>query len=327
MTSSPMSFTKMEVSRGLVRDEVLSYLREHLSIFVLSEPVSGNWDMERTWLEGTPQIGSSVNDFVDEIYQRLLSSGKVRYTNEHVNDSIEMHVYNAYYLLRVKFLILEEIIDLIHTGVLIEVRFKLERALAYDFEFTFGAGWVILTDYGVKFITEKLVCPYFVEQYFDRLRQTAEPDDILQGYLSEGLACLHNHLGRAAVLLLRSAAEHTLDLLIESTEASIQSDKERDKLKGKIRSAGIRIEERAEAIFKKLESAQALVPRTDVVTNRLRPAFHSIRELGGRAAHLSYPIQLEEVRDHYTLYASSVYATIMKIIQHQKTVVQPQVVS
>lgn len=325
MTSGAMSFTKIEVDRNVVREEVLSYLRANREDFVLPHPerwsvdLNMALDMDRLWHVHTSKIGKSLNDFVDEVYERLRSSGKARHTDVPTNTSSAMHAYNAYYRTRIKFLILEEIFELIRAGVLIEVEFNPEGpGTSYDFEFDFRKGWVVLAAYGAEFVTEALVSPYFVEQYFDVLRQTAEPDDILQGYLSEGLACLRNHLGRAAAILLRGAAEHTLDLLIDSTKVSIQNEKERDRLKGKIRRAGIRIEERAEAIFKKLESAQGLVPRKDAVTNQLRPTFHSIRDLGGRAAHLSSPIQLEEVRNHYTLYASSVYAITMKIIQYQK---------
>jgi len=328
MTSKPMSFTRIEVPRDWVREEVLIYLRENRENFVLSQPE--RWPrspgMVQAWSDHTSKVGRSLNEFVNEVYERLFSSGKARCTLVPVNDSIVMNAHNAYYPTRVKFLILEETFELIRAGVLISVKFELERPLSYDFEFDFGKGWVVLTDYGARFVTETLVSPYFVEQYFDVLRQAAEPDDELKGYLSEGLACLRNHLGRAAAILLRLAAEHTLNLLIDSTKASIQDAKKRNSLEQKVKRAGMRIEERAEVIFRKLESEPGLVPHKDAVTNRLRPAFHSIRDLGGRAAHLSFPIRLEEVRDHYTLYASSVYTITMKIIQHQEAMRQSHAV-
>ncbi len=328
MTSKPMSFTRIEVSRDLVREEVLTYLRENRENFLLSQPErwSRSPGMAQAWSDHTSKVGRSLNEFVNEVYERLFSSGKARCTLVPVNDSIVMNAHNAYYPTRVKFLILEEIFELIRAGVLIDVKFKLERQLSYDFEFDFGKGWVVLTDYGARFVAETLVSPYFVEQYFDVLRQTAEPDDLLQGYLSEGLACLRNHLGRAAAILLRLAAEHTLNLLIDSTKASIQDAKKRNSLEQKVKTAGMRIEKRAEVIFRKLESEPGLVPHKDAVTNRLRPAFHSIRDLGGRAAHLSSPVRLEQVKDHYTLYASSVYAITMKIIQYQEAMRQPHAV-
>lgn len=331
MTSGAMSFTKIEVDRNVVREEVLSYLRANREDFVLPQPerwsvgLNMALDMDRLWHVHTTEVGKSLNIFVDEVYERLRSSDKARHTDVPINTSSAMHAYNAYHRTRIKFLILEEIFELIRAGVLINVKFEPERpGASYDFKFSFRKGWIILTNYGAKFVTETLARPYFFEQYLDVLRQIAEPDDVLQGYLSEGLACLRSHLGRAAAVLLRLAAEHTLNLLIDSTKASIQDAKKRNSLERKVKRAGIRIEERAEVIFRKLESEPGLVPHKDAVTNRLRPAFHSTRDLGGRAAHLSSPIRLKEVSDHYTLYEYSVYAISMKIIQHQKTMGQPR---
>ena len=329
MTSKPMSFTRIEVPRDWVREEVLIYLRENRENFLLSQPErwSRSPGMAQAWSDHTSKVGRSLNEFVNDVYERLLSSGKARCTLVPVDDSIVMNAHNAYYPMSVKFLILEETLELIRAGVLIDVKFELERpGLSYDFEFDFGKGWVVLTDYGARFVTETLVSPYFVEQYFDVLRQAAEPDDELKGYLSEGLDCLRNHLGRAAAILLRLAAEHTLDLLIDSTKASIQDTKKCNSLEQKVKRAGMRIEKRAEVIFRKLESASSLVPRREIITNQLRPAFHSIRVLGGRAAHLSSPVRLEQVKDHYTLYASSVYTIAMKIIQYQEVMRQPHAV-
>jgi len=260
-----------------------------------------------------------VNTFIGEVYERLVSSGKAKRLVKPVNDSTIMNAYNAYFPLQIKTFILEEIFALVNAGILIQAKFKPQHpGINFDFVFDFGTDFVMLTERGVRFLTEEPAIPYFAEQYLDRLRQTAEPDDELKGYLSEGLACLRNHLGRAAAVLLRLAAEHTLNLLIDSTKSAIKNARECSSLERNINKARMNIEERAEAVFRKLESKQELVPHKDAVTNCLRPAFHSVRVLGGRAAHLSAPIQLEEVRDHYTLYASSVYAVMMEIIQHQK---------
>lgn len=314
-----MKYTRIEVSRDLVRDEILNYLRENRQRLVLSPPPS-RFGADLSWFETTKRIGISVNTFIGEVCERLVSSGKAKCTVIPVNDSTIMNAYDAYFPLQIKTFILEEIFELINVGILIQVKFRPEDpGRNFNFIFDFGTDFVMLTERGVQFVIEEPTIPYFAEQYLDRLRQVAEPDDELKGYLSEGLACLQNHLGRAAAVLLRLAAEHTLNLLIDSTMSAMKNTQERNSLERKINRARMNIEERAEAVFRKLESKQGLVPHKDAVTNRLRPAFHSIRVLGGRAAHLSTPIQLEEVRNHYTLYASSVYAVIMEIIQHQKS--------
>jgi hypothetical protein len=319
-----MSYTRLEISRSLVRAEILDYLRENQCRLVLSEPpatIAPDWQ----WFEATGKTGISVNDFANTIYERLVESGKAKQTVVPVTDSTVMNAYNAYFPLYIKTVILEEILDLVRLGILIQVGFKAQRpGINFDFEFDLGKGVVMLTEQGIRFLTEEPDIPYFAEKYFDRLRQTGEPDDELKGYLAEGLACLRNHFGRAAAILLRLAAEHTLSLLTNSTLAVIQDPRERSSLERNINKARMNIEERAEAIFRKLESEQRLVPHRDVVTNRLRPAFHSIRDLGGRAAHLSAVIQLDEVTDHYTLYASSVYTVVMAIIQHQNGLLKMQ---
>lgn len=265
------------------------------------------------------------NSYANTVYERLVESGKAKQTVVPVADSTVMNAYNAYFPLYIKTVILEEVLDLVRLGVLIQVGFKARRpGLSFDFELDLGKGVVMLTEQGIRFLTEEPTIPYFAEKYFDRLRQAGEPDDEIKGYLTEGLACLRNHFARAAAILLRLAAEHTLTLLISSTLAAIQTPRERSSLEQNINKARMNIEDRAEAIFRKLESDQRLVPHRDTVTNRLRPAFHSIRDLGGRAAHLSAIIQLDEVTDHYTLYASSVHTVVMAIVQHQNSLLKIQ---
>lgn len=319
-----MSYTRLEVSRSLVRAEILDYLRENQRRSVLSEPPAAIAP-DRQWFDATGKIGISVNDFVNAIYERLIASGKTKQTVVSVTDSTVMNAYNAHFPLYIKTVILEEVLGLVRFGILIQVGFKAQRpGMNFDFEFDLGKGVVMLTEQGVRFLTEEPAIPYFADQYFDRLRQAGEPDDELKGYLTEGLACLRSHFARAAAILLRLAAEHTLTLLINSTLSLVQDSRERSSLERNINKARTSIEERAEAIFRKLESDHRLVPHRDAITNRLRPAFHSIRDLGGQAAHLSAVIQLDQVIDHYTLYASSVYALVMAIIQHQNGLLKMQ---
>jgi len=318
-----MSYTQIEVSRAAVRVTLLDHLREKRERLVLPPP-SHAPDAVRYWFDATKKAGMSAEKLADETYQRLIESGAARCTEVPVSDSRVMSAYDAHNPLQTKLFVLEEIFELIRAGVLMQVRLVPQHeGRSFDFLFSFGTGHLMLTDQGERFLAEDLAPPYFTEPYLARLRQIAEPDDELQGYLSEGLACLRNHLGRAAAMLLRITAEHTLNTLIESTTVSIGQDKELQKFRGQVRSAGIRIGERAEVVFKKLESSRALLPSKpnfrNMLSQRLRPAFHSIRVLGGNAAHLASPIRLGEVADHYTLYASSVYPITVSIIEHQKT--------
>lgn len=322
-----MNYTQREVRHDLVRAEVLSYLLENRDKFIFSglqedAIARGDGLAASKWQEHVSQVGMSLPEFVDDVYERLHKSGKVICTPKPVSDSIVANTCDTYYATRITYLILDEIVDLVRCGVLVELKFSTPARSTGSLDFKLQSGRLMLTEYGYQFVADPLIVPYFAEEYLDLLRRTQEPDDVLQGYLSEGLACLRHRLNRAAAVLLRLAAEHTLQLLIDSTIAALGNrPKEQAKLEGKIKSAGLRIQDRAEAIFRKLESAADLAPAAADIRNRLRAAFHSVRRLGGRAAHLSETIRSNEIRDHYSLFASSIYSIVMGIIKHQEALV------
>lgn len=320
-----MSYTQVEVSHYLIRDELLNYLQDNLRSLRLPEPVSTVPNTVQHWFDRTQRAGVSVNCIASDVVKRLISSGRAHCTTVEVGDSSVMSAHNAYQPLRAKIAVLEEITELVRMGVLMPVGLNpTEPGLNYDFKLDVAANSVMVTEYGLRYLADAAAVPYFAEAYLEQLTQTTEADEDLTGYLSEGLACLRSHLVRAAAILLRLAAEHSLNRLIQSTEASLSQDKERERFTSRIRRAGIRIEERAEVVFRKLESSGTLIPDTkqsrNAVRNRLRPAFHSIRDLGGRAAHTASRITLEEVTDHYTLYVYSVHRIIAMIIEHQGAV-------
>src|SRR5262249_52135823 len=270
--------------------------------------------------DSTNKAGISINEIADSVYQRLITSGQAGVENISVNDSENMHVYNSYIPIKCKTTLVEEIMELISQGLLIQIKFKRLNPMNYDFSFDLTSDQVILTEYGLQFLKDTHVLPYFADQYLDLLRRIAEPDRDLQNYLSEGIACLRHHLSRASAILLRAAIEHTLAKLIESTRRAIQDSAEQSMFDQNIRRARNNIEDRAEAVFRKLESTAGLIPDSDyfrgIVRNRLRAAFHSIRDLGGKAVHTAEPIEQREVLDHYTLFSSSVYPPVMTIIAH-----------
>lgn len=322
-----MEYTKREVSRDLVRAEVLNYLRENRDKFRfsgLSEAAiaQGNAIAADIWRRHVSEIGAYLPDFVDQVHRRLHSSGKVARIPVPVNDSIVASTCDLYETTRITYLILEEIVECMHSGVLIELAFLARtRQATGSLDFRLGEGRLVLTEFGDRYVADALAVTHSTEEYFDILRQTKEPDDVLKGYLSEGLACLRHRLPRAAAVLLRLAAEHTLDLLVQSTEKALNSNEKASKSFqtriNKTRREGL--EAWAQTIFKKLESTKGLVPHSAAVTNRLKAAFHQIRHSGGRAAHLSEPILPKVVRDDYALFANSVYTIVMDIIEHQST--------
>lgn len=314
-----MSYIQIDVSRDLARSELLACLKEHVPNMRLPEPADRAINTAQDWYDRTTTAGMPVDAIAKEVLERLVSSGKAVRTEVSVNDSSIMSAHSAYQPLRAKMLIVEEIAELIRMGVLFPVQFNPEKPrLNYNFELGFGGHAVMVTEYGVRYLAESSTIPYYAEDYLSQLRQAAEPDEELVGYLSEGLACLRHHLPRAAVMILRLAAEHSLSRLIESTTASLSEGKERQAFERRIRRAGIRIEQRAEALFRKLESSPETKQWRNAVRNRLRPSFHAIRDLGGRAAHAGDTITGKDASDHYVLFTDSVYGIIMRIIEHQK---------
>ena len=55
-------------------------------------------------------------------------------------------------------------------------------------------------------------------------------------------------------------------------------------------------------------------------SKQLRLAFHAIRELGGQAAHPTDGVTREDVRNHYILFSSIVYKTVMEMVKHLNSV-------
>jgi hypothetical protein len=321
-----MSYTRIEVTRESARSQLIAYLREHHRNLVLPEPNERAINCVQDWRERTGRAGMVVDTIAKEVLEGLLSSGKAVCTEISVNDSSIMSAHAAYQPLRAKMLIAEEIAELIRMGVLVPLHLKQKDPVNYDFGVALGGHSVMVTQCGLRYLAESSTIPYYAEDYFDQLRQAAEPDEELVGYLTEGLACLRHHLPRAAVIILRLAAEHTLGRLIESTTASLSEGKERKRFEGDVRREWNSLEGRAEVVFRRLEGSTTLIPNTQwwrrTVGNRLRAAFHSIRDIGGKAAHMSRPITLKDASDHYALYACSVYAIVAEIIGHQKSALQ-----
>lgn len=316
-----MFYQEIEVSRSNIRSCLLEQLRINLGRLTLPEPpnVIG---ADRRWISMASAVGITFDELVNEIFDRLLEEGQAIVTQVPVSDSTIMNARNAYIPFHIKIVILEELYQLIRMGILLPVSYERLSEMSFDLRFVPTSGSVTITQFGARYLSEEPIPPHFTEPYLERLRNVAEPDEELQGYLSEGLACLRNHLPRSSAILLRLAAEHILSLLIASTELAILDRQvPRDNFRRDLNRVRTSLLARAEVVFERLETMPDLLPEyfLSELRNRLRPAFHSIRSLGNNAAHISAHIQIEEVAENYTLYASSVYSIIMMIISHQES--------
>jgi hypothetical protein len=304
-----VNFTELSVDRGIVRDEILAYIRDNPNTFIFHVKRPGDGIDPRTWVQYVTTSGMDTISFIIEVYRRLMAGGKISTTSIPTYSSQVVAVQNSFFELYLKEIIFEEMMALVRMGVLAQARVVNPDSRNWECFMLPDSSRIMLSEYGIKFIENAQTTPYYIEEYFARLQQVAEPDDELKGYLSEGLACLRNNLARAAAILLRLAAEHILNLLTQAIIDKMPDEKRKQEHQQKIRQAGIKIEERAEVNFKVLDSNSLFLPNSPLkerLNNELRPAFHGIRILGGSAAHLSNPVDIAQVRNYYTLFADGV---------------------
>lgn len=321
-----MHYSEMKIPREVIREALLNYLRENINQLRLSPPAHFT-GADRIWFDGTRATGKRLPIVIEQVYENLLASKKILTSDVPVNDSTLMHAYNAYHPLRIKEYILEELMELVRIGILLQMRFKpTDPDRNFDFTFETPSETVMLSDFGIRFLQAQTASPYFIEAYLGKLDEISSLNDELRGYLSEGMMCLRHQLARASALLLRLAAENTLTRLIDEVQNALPSKPQKDKFKASIRNAGIRIEERAEIVFQALEHGELLQNNNrlrDDMRHQLKAAFHSIRASGGRAAHLSDRIEASSVADNYVLFANSVYPIMASLFKHLQQVQSP----
>jgi len=318
MDSGTMTYTRTEVSTDLIRDEVWRYLCESQSGFVLSKPATDAL-MRRTWLERIPQIGISLNDFADEIYHRLLSSGAAECTSERVSSSIERDMYNAYYPLHAKSLILEEIFNLLRAGVLIEVQFKPKPSTVYDFEFGFGAGWVVLTDYGKRCIQENRILPHDPQGYLaDLQRRCGALDPEVEVLAHESLLTFQANCLVASVILIGAASEQLIWVLFVSYRDAHQAQADRDRLDQEWESGNRRsITQKFRWLWQKLEARRAELNNAgrlwDGTQGLIQATFDALRTARNEAVHQNRQFERIEANEFlflFTPYTERIYSLI-----------------
>jgi hypothetical protein len=316
-----MDFEKPQIDRTVVRDEIIAQLKVFdISVYTLpSTP--------ELFHKGYPQgRGHKVDKLLEDVYNSLVKSEKVPYVPDQsgsIPGKWQIEVFNSYFI---HGMIFEEFMNLVREGILVLGRIKNSHSNTgsllplWPSRLSFDPNYILITEYGASVLAEHQTLPYFADEYIRLLVQTTAPDDELIGYLSEGLACLHNNLSRAALILLRLPCEHILQKLIEATEAKLSDNSRASEFRKKINRASTNLEKRANVVFEQLEADTALLANETHLKarllNELKPIFHNIREFAGNAAHKNVPVNREQVRQFYGLFASIIYPVAMKIIQH-----------
>jgi hypothetical protein len=315
-----MDVNKLDISLEVLREEILAYLREHRRSFTF------DWDKVAMRVGNFNQsldVKQYDKNFTENIYEWLKSKSKLSHIPVTLNAMDERYrdAFDVFQVIQIKLMIFEEITRLIRLGILVELWLDADMG-GYGVYVKPGKQHIILTEEGKRFLDAVNPLSFEAYQYLNWLRQTAEPDDELQAYLSEGLACLQSNLPRAAAVLLRVALEHILTLLNNVIVNNLPDDKSKKEHWARINRHRGNIEDRAEEIFKVLTSSTLFLGNQNAHQLRnnldtlLRPTFHAIRILGGDAAHPKSILEFSYVKIHYDLFATVVFKTSMEIINY-----------
>ena len=244
-----MEVLRLDTTRPLVREEILDYFELNLENFTISPPAPA-WGGPPYWVSYITSAGKELDVVIKEIFNFLVNSDRMKRVKLQANDSATVDAFTHYHKTVIYMAIYEEIAALIRAGILLQINLG-TKLPSYEFSVAPFDGdrriaeKVLLTEYGAQFVKNRLTTPYYAEQYFDQLRQVAEPDEELKGYLTEGLACLRANLERSSAIILRLAAEHLLNVLIDATVGCIKDATSKGQLTVRIRKAYTNIEERA----------------------------------------------------------------------------------
>lgn len=309
-----MEFEERRIERARVRDEIFAVLKAHNFASYIDR-----LNFAARTIEDLTGRGRELHAFLEETYARLDQSGKIQKIRHTVNDSTLQRSEETYSRLYIQGIIFDEVMALVREGIIMLANI-IPNQMQWTGRYVFDPNHILVTEYGARVLEDYQSIPYFADDYIKILEKTAVPDDELRGYLSEGLACLQGNLPRAATLLLRLPCEHLLQKLIDAVDAKLPDQQGKNDFKGKIRKASTNIERRANAVFDQLEFDVALLANAtylrDRLRNELKPTFHTIREFAGNAAHRNVPIDRQQVRDFYGVFASTVYPITINIIEY-----------
>jgi hypothetical protein len=312
-------YVELDVSHLIVREALISQLRLS-ELHSVEHYIKHDIRMPRL-----PRIRFELNSLIHLVFESLTLPG----TFEEIKHSFSKNFDKTYEVvanhLKIKAAILEEIDALSREGVLMKgnvwttssntVRNN-SPVVEWNEIANYDPSYLIVTDYGKQFLKDYQTLPGDAKDYIRLLSQHEEPIDELQVYLSEGLTCLRHLLGRASILMLRSACETLLWQFIAVIESTLPKERQPD-FKRRYRGANFNIEDRANVAFDELGHAK-LLPNKSLDNNlqKLKYGFHAIRVSGGQAAHTNTQIDISEVRGLYSVFSSMVYPNAVILMKN-----------
>lgn len=313
---------RVEFERLEIREVMFGIMRLENNLNSLRFRVKDIWVIDNWHAQQNAQIvGMSVQYLLEKTYEAIQPSVSEVPSIEQLR-SAPLNSEQAFWASELKRSIFEELNELIRLGILMRGRLKRDSPNLRKLDYVDSDEYILLTDYGLVQLQEEVISPLFHSKYISSLEASSPLDDDLKGYLVEGLNCLHHRLDRAAILLLRLATQHTLESLADAVINALPEGEGRNRFISKIASATrgrTKLQEYGDAVFKQLESGGLLDEAGEIkrqVSQQLQPAFHAIRHLGGKAAHLSVSIDRVEVSGLFTLYATCIYRITAQVINY-----------
>lgn len=324
-----MEYTEYVIDHEAIHNEILAYLRQYRYDYVRHGSRRDEYGAygrylqaphhsihTQDWINNRDKDGATVRQFVDDIFDRLTTVGiLMRLAKSAANNSIQQtqQIYSDF---RLRTSIIEEVQHLFRLGIITLAVFqggngKYYLGLDSPNPNLPDPRRILLTEYGVKYLESAVALPYFAEEYLERLRPYGEVDEELQGYLSEGLACLRNNLPRAAAILLRVAVQCVLELIVDAVAQNMP-----DQIPN--------IESRRNNknnIHQQIDAYVFEVPRMNSTQKNelqlLKSMMHIVVKLGADAAHPSnITISMGSVRDQYTAFERGIYAVAMRYVDY-----------
>jgi hypothetical protein len=260
--------------------------------------------------------GATVRQFVDDIFDRLTTGGILMRLAKSVANSSIQQTQQIYSDFRLRTSIIEEVQHLIRLGIITLAVFQESNGNYYLGLDSPNPNLpdprrILLTEYGVKYLESAVVLPYYAEEYLERLRPYGEVDEELQGYLSEGIACLRNNLHRAAAILLRIAVQRVLELVLDAV--ALNTPNRIPEIERRLTSKN-NIHQQIDAyVFEEPKMESMLKHELEL----LRNTMHIVVKLGSNAAHPSdKTISVQSVRDQYTAFELGIYAIAMRLLDY-----------
>ena len=298
-----------------IHESCLWVLRDSLPMF---EPPNPKMFLEEgqglpAWRSHMVALGMPTQQFIEQVFVRLRSTGGLRHLSLSTPHQEHATISTMNSQLHIKQRIAEEVAHLCQLGVVMMMQVT-EADPAHGFvSMTGSADQLQLTQFGRSYIEEKQPQTY-VGDYLSYLGRGISLDLTLEGYLDEGMTCLHLMRQRAAAVMLWEA----LNYLIGCLEARLLAVSVQTTSSTYDTALSTHRNDENQHLHRLFEWLEANLPDSQErlrieVQHQLKASIYALWDLRQRA--MAPTLYHSEVRDHYVLFSSTCYPIIMRILQ------------